>query len=52
MPDKIRTEYQEELDNLEASALGGLDLVNTALVRTLEAVEHQDIELAQIVVAE
>src|SRR3954453_23056402 len=50
MPDAIRTEYQEELDNLEGSALGGLDLVNAALVRTLEAVEHQDIELAQIVV--
>jgi phosphate transport system protein len=52
MPESARTEYQEELNNLEASALGGLDLVSTALMRTLEAVEHQDIELAQIVVAD
>jgi phosphate transport system protein len=47
-----RVEYQEELTNLEASALGGLDLVNDALARTLEAIEHQDIELAQLVVAD
>jgi phosphate transport system protein len=52
MPAAARTEYLEELANLEASALGGLDLVNIALGRTLEAVEHQDIELAQIVVAD
>ena len=51
MPE-VRTEYQQELDNLEASALGGLDLVSSSLSRTLEAVEHQDIELAQIVVAD
>ena len=48
----IRVEYQEELQALEQSALGGLDLVTGALTRTLEAVEHQDIELAQIVVAD
>ena len=52
MPEVARAEYLEELANLEASALGGLDLVNVALGRTLEAVEHQDIELAQIVVAD
>jgi phosphate transport system protein len=52
MPDPIRAEYQEELTALEASALGGLDLVSTALARTLEAVEHQDVELARIVVAD
>ncbi|MBS1891441.1 MAG: phosphate signaling complex protein PhoU [Actinobacteria bacterium] len=51
MPE-IRVEYVEELEALEASALGGLDLVTSALTRTLEAVEHQDIELAQIVVAD
>src|ERR1700710_475578 len=51
MPD-IRVEYQEELNGLEASALGGLDLVTSQLVRTLEAIEHQDVELAQIVVAD
>lgn len=47
-----RADYREELANLEASALGGLDLVGAALTRTLEAVEHQDIELAQLVVAD
>src|SRR5213596_3504510 len=52
MPEVARTEYLEELAKLEASALGGLDLVSAALVRTLEAVEHQDIELAQLVVAD
>ena len=50
MPTETRTQYQEELDRLEASALGGLDLVSSALERTLEAVEHQDVELAQLVV--
>ena len=52
MPEQVRVYYQEELAQLEASALGGLDLVNTALERTLEAVEHSDVELAQIVVAD
>jgi phosphate transport system protein len=52
MPDTIRAEYQEELSGLETSALGGLDLVSAALARTMEAVEHQDIELAQLVVAD
>jgi phosphate transport system protein len=45
-----RVHYQEELEQLEASALGGLDLVGTALGRTLEAVEQQDVELAQLVI--
>jgi phosphate transport system protein len=52
MPEVARAEYLEELANLEASALGGLDLVNIALGRTLEAVERQDVELAQLVVAD
>jgi phosphate transport system protein len=52
MPDTIRGEYQQELTSLEASGLGGLDMVSSALARTLEAIEHQDIELAQIVVAD
>jgi phosphate transport system protein len=49
---ETRTQYQEDLDALEASALGGLDLVSSALERTLEAVEHQDVELAQLVIAD
>ena len=52
MAGETRTQYQEELERLEASGLGGLDLVNSALDRTLEAVERQDVELAQIVVAD
>jgi phosphate transport system protein len=51
MPE-TRTQYREELEQLEASALGGLDLVSAALGRTLEAIEHQDVELAQLVVAD
>ncbi|HEY5709371.1 MAG TPA: phosphate signaling complex protein PhoU [Solirubrobacterales bacterium] len=51
-PTETRVHYQEELERLEASALGGLDLVSDALERTLEAVEHQDVELAQLVVAD
>ncbi|MDX6636322.1 MAG: phosphate transport system protein [Solirubrobacterales bacterium] len=52
MPEIARSEYLEELATLEASALGGLDLVNTALARTMEAVENQDVELAQVVIAD
>ena len=52
MAEGVRVQYQEELENLEASALGGLDMVNTALTRTMEAVEHQDVELAQVVIAD
>lgn len=50
MVEHTRVHYQEELEQLEASALGGLDLVSTALGRTLEAVEQQDVELAQQVI--
>jgi phosphate transport system protein len=49
---ETRVQYQEELEQLETSALGGLDLVSTALDRTLEAIEHQDVELAQLVIAD
>ena len=51
MPD-VRLHYQEELDKLERSALAGLDLVVASLDRTMEAVEHQDIELAELVIAD
>jgi phosphate transport system protein len=52
MPETVRVHYQVELERLEASALGGLDMVDTALDRTMEAVEHQDVELAQVVIAD
>jgi phosphate transport system protein len=52
MAEPVRVHYGEELEQLEASALGGLELVDGALQRTMEAVEHQDVELAQLVVAD
>jgi len=52
MPEVARIEYQEELEQLERSGLGGLDLVSAALDRTLETIEHQDVELAQLVIAD
>jgi len=45
-----RLHFQEELGRLEQQALGALDLVVTTLDRTLEAMEHRDIELAAIVI--
>ncbi|MGH2982761.1 MAG: phosphate signaling complex protein PhoU [Solirubrobacterales bacterium] len=52
MPERARLHYQEELEELERRALSGLDLVVSAMDRTLEAVEHQDIELAEQVIAD
>ncbi len=52
MPERTRLHYQEELEGLETRALEGLDMVVQSLDRTLEAVEHQDIELAELVVAD
>ena len=50
MAEQARVHFQDELRALEGQALGALDLVVTTLDRTLEALEHQDIELASIVV--
>lgn len=52
MVEHARVHYQEELDELEQNALGGLDLVTETLNRTLEATEHSDVELAARVVAD
>jgi phosphate transport system protein len=52
MPHQARIHYQEELEALEARALGGLDLAARALERTVEAVQHQDTELAELVIAD
>ncbi|HMX71138.1 MAG TPA: phosphate signaling complex protein PhoU [Solirubrobacterales bacterium] len=52
MTEKIRIQYQEELDHLEQQALGAFDLVDRALGRTLEAIENQDVELAELVAAD
>ena len=45
-----RVHFQHELQQLENQALGALDLVVSALDRTMEALHHQDIELASIVI--
>jgi phosphate transport system protein len=47
-----RTHFQQQLQELEANALGGLDLILEQLDRVLEALEHQDVELAQMVIAD
>jgi phosphate transport system protein len=52
MGDTTRTHFQEELASLERQALGGLDMVVTALERALETVLHQDVELASMVIAD
>ena len=47
-----RQHFQEELRQLEVSALGGLQLVAGSLDRALETVQHRDIELASMVIAD
>jgi len=45
-----RPHFQEELAGLERATLGGIDLVLGQLDRTIEALRHQDVELASMVV--
>jgi phosphate transport system protein len=47
-----RTHFREALGDLEAQALGGIDLVVGQLDRALESVAHQDVELASFVIAD
>jgi len=49
---KARLRFQEDLRQLEEQALGALDLIIGTLDRTLEALHHQDIELAAIVITD
>ena len=49
---ETRAHFLDELKQLEEQALGGLDLVAEQLDRTLEAVQHQDIELAAMVIGD
>jgi phosphate transport system protein len=49
---QARSHFHEELDALEQRALGGVDLVLEQLDRTLEALAHQDVELASFVIAD
>jgi phosphate transport system protein len=52
MARESRYEFHQALRKLEAQALGGLDMVAETLARALEAVEHQDVELASLVIAD
>jgi phosphate transport system protein len=47
-----RSHFQDELAKLEQQALGGLDMVVAALDRALETVQHQDVELAGMVISD
>ena len=47
---ETRVAFHEQLEQLERQALEGLDMVVTTLERTMEALEQQDVELAQMVV--
>ena len=47
-----RAHFQQQLQELEDHALGGLDLIVEQLDRVLEALNHQDVELAQMVIAD
>jgi phosphate transport system protein len=51
MAARTRLHYQEELETLEARALEGIDMVAGQLEKAVEAVEHQDTELAELVIA-
>ena len=51
-PDAARRHFQEELRGVEAATLGALDLVATAVDRTLAALAQRDIELATRIVAD
>jgi phosphate transport system protein len=45
-----RAEFHEQLAELERMALGGLDMVTSALERAVETVMNQDVELATMVI--
>jgi phosphate transport system protein len=51
-PPHARAHFQQQLKELEVNALGGLDLILEQLDRVLEALEHQDVELAEMVIAD
>jgi phosphate transport system protein len=52
VPHTTRTHFQDELAKLEQQALGGLDMVAHALDRALETIQHRDVELASMVIAD
>ncbi|MBA2418236.1 MAG: phosphate signaling complex protein PhoU [Nocardioidaceae bacterium] len=52
MTQTTRAAFQEELAELEQQALGGLDMVVEAIDRAVETVQHRDVELASMVIAD
>jgi phosphate transport system protein len=52
VPETTRLHFQEELRALEGKALEAMDMVVSTLDRALEALEHLDVELASLVVAD
>jgi phosphate transport system protein len=49
---QTRHQFREDLKGMEEQVLGGLDLVIQQLDRAQESLSYQDVELAQIVVAD
>jgi phosphate transport system protein len=49
---ELRRHFRAELLAVEQQALGGLDMVVGQIDRCLEALEHQDVELAEFVIAD
>ncbi len=52
VPQELRRQFVDELAALEDNTLSALDLVTMQIDRVVEALEHQDVELAQMVVAD
>ena len=49
---EVRLHFHDQLAQLETQALGALDIVIEQLDRAMEALEHQDVELATFVIAD
>jgi phosphate transport system protein len=49
---ETRHQFREDLKDLEAQVLGGIDLVTQQLDRAMESVSYQDVELATMVIAD
>ena len=51
-PGPLRVRYQQELADLERAVLGGIEMVVGQVDRVVEALAHQDVELASFVIAD
>src|SRR3954463_16186557 len=49
---QTRQQYRDSLQSLEDQTLGGIDMVVSQLDRVTEALEHQDVELATMVIVD